>query len=194
MLEQSFPTQPAPNWKEDPKLAQVEVIVGTEGYVLTGYTYRLHPQRLLDALNKGFSASEVHISKDFVPLTETKVYYSDGKQEYMATAYIRKTNILFVAERLREGNLSEHVDGAQSKIHVRRPKKPMGVKAYMPMYSLLGKMHGEMWQQLLYVLNKDDLFLPLTDVEISPELMGHESRFAFVAINRDKVIHIVESP
>ena len=193
MLDQAFPTQPAPNWKEDPKLAQVDVLVCTEGYVLTGHAYRLHPQSLLDALNKGFSASESHISKDFVPLTETKVYFSDGRQEYAASAYIRKTNILFVAERQRQDNINEPDSEYQSKIHVKRQKRPLGVKAYIPVYSLLGKMHGEMWQQLLYVLNKDELFLPLTDVEVSPELIGHEYRFAFIAINRDKVIYIVES-
>jgi hypothetical protein len=191
---QSFSDQPVSNWQDDPKLSQVEIVVCTASYTLTGHTYRLHPQRLLDALNKGFSASDSHIAKDFVPLTEVEVFFPDGRQEYMASTYIRKTNILFVAERGRQEQLDEPGIEDKSKIYVKRAKKPLGVKVYMPFYTLVGKMYGEMWQQLLYVLNRDEMFLPLTDVEVSPELVCRESRFDFVAINKDQLIYIVELP
>jgi hypothetical protein len=42
------------------------------------------------------------------------------------------------------------------------------------------------------VLDGDSSFLPMTDVVISPSLLGGESTFGFVAINKHQIVHIGE--
>jgi hypothetical protein len=63
---------------------------------------------------------------------------------------------------------------------------------YMPPYTIEGKMHAGLWQELAQVLDGDNSFLPMTDVVISPSLLTGESTFSFVAINKDQVVHIGE--
>jgi hypothetical protein len=183
----------AKSWQDDVKLNKVKVVVCTSSCTFVGYTYRSHPQRLLDALNKGFVADSSRIGGDFVPLTEVEVFFPDKRKEYMASTYIRKANILFVAEK--SGGQAEMPDiKDRPKNYLMRTKKPIEAKVYMPLHTLVGKMHGNMWQQLLDTLTRDEMFLPLTNVEISPELVSGESRFSFLAINKDQIIYVCEFP
>ena len=64
----------------------------------------------------------------------------------------------------------------------------------MPPYILKGKMYAEVWQELLQALDRDERFLPLTSVTVWPELANGESRFDFVAVNKDQVVYLGESP
>jgi hypothetical protein len=138
-------------------------------------------------------ADSSRIGRDFVPLTEVQVFFPDKRKEYMASTYIRKANILFVAEK--SGGQAEMPDIKDNpKNWLMRPKKPIEAKVYMPLYTLVGKMHGNMWQQLLDTLTRDEMFLPVTNVEISPELVSGESRFSFLAINKDQIIYVCEFP
>ncbi|MBA7569549.1 hypothetical protein ES708_11289 [subsurface metagenome] len=43
------------SWQEDTRLERVAVVVRTPNCILDGYTYCLKQQRLLDALNNGFT-------------------------------------------------------------------------------------------------------------------------------------------
>jgi len=136
-------------------------------------------------------AGQLHVGGDFLPLTEVEVFLSAKKSEHMASTYIRKANILFVAERVESQPKTANTKDTP-KIYPVREKKPIGVKVYMSLYTLTGKMHSEMWQQLLDTLNKDERFLPLTGVEISPPLASGESKFSFAAINKDQIIYVGE--
>ena len=183
----------AERWQDDVKLNKVAVVVCTSSCTFVGYTYRSRRQRLLDALNKGFVANSSRIGRDFVPLTEVEVFFPDKRKEYMASTHIRKANVLFVAEK--SGGQAEMPDiEDRPKIYPTRTKKPIEAEVYMPLYTLMGKMHGEMWQQLLDTLTRDEMFLPLTNVEISPELVRGKSRFSFVAINKDRIIYVSQLP
>lgn len=190
---EAIPEQSASSWQLDVKLKKVEVVVCTSSCTFAGHTYRLRQQRLLDALNKGFVANSSRIGRDFVPLTEVEMFFLDKRKEYMASTYIRKANILFVVEKSGGQPWMPDIED-RPKIHLMRTKKPIGAKVYVPLYTLVGKMYGERWQQLLDTLTRDEMFLPLTDVEISPELVSGESRFSFVAINKDQIIYVGESP
>jgi len=63
---------------------------------------------------------------------------------------------------------------------------------YMPPYTIEGKMHVALWQELAQALDGDNRFLPMTDVVISPPTLGGESAFPFVAVNKDQILHIGE--
>jgi hypothetical protein len=75
-----------------------------------------------------------------------------------------------------------------------RPKSPIGVEIHLPMYILRGQMYAEAWQQILDVVDRADKFIALTDVEVYRTTDNAASTFDFVAVNRDKIIYVSESP
>lgn len=191
MSDESSSSQVATSWQDNGKLKQVKVVVCTAGCIFIGHTYRLRQQRLLDALNKGFVTGRLQVGIDFLPLTEVEVFFPDKRKEYMASTYIRKANILFVGEKSGGQPEASDVKGSP-KIYPVREKKPIGAKVSMPLHTLIGRMHGEMWHELLDTLNREEMFLPLTNVDISPEVGSGESSFDFVAVNKDRIIYVGE--
>jgi hypothetical protein len=176
----------------DPKLTQVNVVVYTADCIFAGYAYRLPDQRLLDAINKGFVAQSMRVGKDFVPLSDVEVFFQDGRKTRLASTYIRKTNIIFVGEKDERPHGLPAIED-RSKLHLKKKKKPIVTEVHVPSYALVGKMHAEVWQELLDTIETDEGFLPMTNVKISPALISGESKFSFVAINKDQVIYIGES-
>jgi len=113
-------------------------------------------------------------------------------QARLASTYIRKTNIIFVGEKTEKPHELPAIED-RSKLHLKKKKKPIVTEVHVPSYALIGKMHAEVWQELLDTIETDEGFLPMTNVAISPALISGESRFSFVAINKDQVIYIGES-
>jgi hypothetical protein len=176
------------DWKSDPRFRKVPVVVCTATRTFAGHAYRLQQQRLLDVLNK----KALRVGRDFVPLTEVEVFFPDGRSVRRASTYIRKASILFVAERSLEQ--SEPLDaGDKRSPGLVRKKKPIGTEVHMPLHTLVGQMHGEMWQELLDTLDGEETFIPLTNVEISPALATGESRFDFVAVNKNQITYVGET-
>lgn len=171
------------------------VVVCTADFTAVGYTYCLQAQRLLDVLNKGLDQGlasnqtnlRVVVGKDFVPMTDAKVLFRPGEQKYMASIHMRKASILFVAEI--SGGRPETA-GIRQLMKV--TKKPVSTEVRVPPYHLVGQMHAEIWEQLADHLEGHDKFLPLTNASVTPKLVNVESRFDFVAINKDQVLYIKE--
>ncbi len=187
----SPPGQADINWQSDPKLKQLKVLVCTANRTFVGYTYLQPHQRLLDALRDGFAANSRRIGKNFLPLTEVEVYLADGRKEYMTSTHINKGNILFIAERNGEQPVTRE---AKKEInYLTMTKKPVGTTIHMALYTLTGEIHGGTWQQPADTVEGNERFLPFTNVEISPEPVAGESRFDFVAINKEQILYIGES-
>ncbi len=195
MTSESQSTDNGRRWKDD-EVRRVGVAVCTAELTAVGYTYCLRSQRLLDVLNKGLddgtarsqASVRVVVGKDFVPLVEARIVFGKGGQRYVASTNIRKSNILFVAE----------ISGGQPETTSVREllkvtKKPVATDVHVPPYHLAGWMHAEIWEQLSDHLESHDRFLPLTDVAVMPKLANVESRFDFVAVNKDRVVYIGES-
>ena len=178
------------NWSSDPRLRQVNVVVCTTSGTLVGTAHLMRQHRLLDDLNNGFVANLHRLGKDFMPLTEVKILFSSGEKDIAISTHVRKSNILFVVER---GVDQPGRSGLkEAKAHLLKVRRPLGAKVYMSVYSLEGKMHAGLWQEPAQVLDGHDSFLPMTDVVISPPLLTGESRFNFVAINKNQIVHIGE--
>lgn len=197
-MGQVSPENPRGGWQQDPRLGKVPVLVCTISGTYSGLTYRLADQRLLDALNRGFSSRALRMAKDFVPLTDVQAYFPTGTRVQMASryrsTYIRKANIFFVGEVSRQqGDLT--VESAEKRRAPRaRAKKTIAVEIHISPYVLKGQMYAEVWQELLHALDGDDRFLPLTNVTVWPELPAGEASFDFVAVNKDQVVYLGESP
>ena len=176
----------------DAKLKQVKVLICTETCTLSGYTYCMNRQRLLDVLNQSLIANSMSMGKDFVLLTNVEVFSPNRGKELIASVSVRKSNILFVGEESEcQPEISEIKD--RPNVYPVREKTPMAAEIRMPSYIIKGQMYAEMWQQMLDVVDRADKFLPLTNVEIYPMLDNTVLTFDFVAVNRDKIIYACES-
>lgn len=161
-------------------------MVCTTSCALLGTAHLLAQHRLLDELNSGYVANLYHLGEEFLALTEVRIIYPGGAQDIALSTHVRKSNILFVAERgpgpgAREGK------GSSCRV-----KKPLSARVFVPPYVLEGKMHVALWQELAQALDGDNRFLPMTDVVISPALPNGESAAAFAAVNKEQIVHIGE--
>ncbi len=177
------------NWQQASNLRQTPVVVCTGSQVFTGYTYSVYKQRLLDALNEGFTVSSTRLGINFLPLSSVELYFPDGTREKMIFTYVRKSRILFVAERTES---KSQTPLAQTYTYPVAKKSVVDVKVCLPSYTLVGKMHNDLYSLLVDTLEKADSFLPITNVEISPPVVCNESKFDFVAVRADQVMYISE--
>jgi hypothetical protein len=194
---QVTPSRPGGGWQGDPRLSKVPVVVCTISGTYSGLTYRLAEQRLLDALNEGFSSRALRMGKDFVPLTDVQAYFPSGTRVQMASryrsTYIRKANIFFVGELSRRQSETAAESTDKRRATRARAKKPIAAEIHISPYILNGQMHAEVWEELLHALDSDEKFLPLTNVSVWPELPDGKARFDFVAVNKDQVVYLGES-
>jgi len=189
-MSTAMPQQESPaNWQTDPDLRQVDVVVCTTAGIFVGHTYRTSRLRLLDALNKGFAARGTRIALDYMPMTEVEMYLPEGGKQAMASVHIRKANIVFVAEK--GGGQPDADTSRVGKVIV--AKKPVEAKIRVVPYVMVGRLHSAAWAELVTSLHQEETFIPLTKVQISPELPTGETQFDFVAVNKDQVIYVGEA-
>jgi hypothetical protein len=187
----TLPTQAAGILESDARLRQVKVAAFTDTCTLTGNTYCMKSQRLLDFLNQDFTPNLLPIGKDFMPLTEAEMSFPNGKRESLASAYVSKASILFISEKNgHQPNTPETED--RPKAYPVRAKKFIRVEIHMSLYTLMGQTYVEVWQKLLDAVDRADKFIPLTDVKIYPTTENTVLTFDFVAVNRDKIIYLGE--
>jgi hypothetical protein len=180
------PHQESPtDWRSDPDLRQVDVVVCTIAGTFVGHTYRSSRLRLLDSLNKGFAARGTRIGLDYMPMTDAEMYFPEGGRQSMASVHIRKANVVFVAEK---GGGQPEGDTKVGKVIV--AKKPVDARLCMVPYVLVGRLHSAAWAELVTSLHQEEMFIPLTSVQISPPLVTGESAFDFVAVNKDQVVYV----
>jgi hypothetical protein len=189
-MDTENPHQEAPvDWRSDPNLRPVDVVVCTTAGTFVGHTYRSSQLRLLDALNKGFAARGVRIGSDYMPMTEVEMYFPEGGRQSMASVHVRKANVVFVAEK--SGGQPEGDGSKFGKVIV--AKKPVDARLCMVPYVLVGRLHSAAWAELVTSLHQEETFIPLTKVQISPPLPTGESQFDFVAVNKDQVVYVGEA-
>ncbi len=173
------------------RLKQVKVFVCTETCNLNGYTYCLNHQRLLDTLNQGAVANATPLGKDFLPLLQAEVSFPNGDIKTTTGANVRKSNILFVGEKSESQPAIQESQDRQLTYRV-RPKAPLAVEIHLPLYVLRGQIYGEVWQQILDVVDRADKFIALTNCEARRILDNAELTFDFIAVNRDKIVYVGE--
>lgn len=177
------------DWRSDPDLRQVEIVVCTTAGTFVGHTYRSSRLRLLDVLNKGFAARGVHIGMDQVPMTEVEMYLPKGETKEIASIHISKASVLFVAER--RGGQPKGDAGKFGKAIV--AKKILNASLCLPPYILAGRLHRAAWAEIATSLHQEETFIPLTKVQISPPLVTGESQFEFVAVNKSQVAYLADA-
>jgi hypothetical protein len=178
-------------WWDDSNLKPVDAVVVILGCTLAATTYRAHQLRLLDVLNRSLVANSHRIAREFLPLREVQAFFSTGEKESLASTHINKSSILFVAER--SGGQPDRGIMPEAEANLLRAKKAVPARVDIPPYMLMGKMHAELQQGLVHIIDGDGVFLPMTDVSISPPLPTGEQKFNFVAINKHQIVRVEES-
>lgn len=191
-METESAASKAGNWLSDPRLRRVGVVVCTAYGTLEGTTYRTQDQRLLDSLCSGFAASVYRLGRDFLPLTDVRIHLPRSKKESTAYSFVMKPSILFVAER--NGGQEEMDRLERARKWGMKIKMPLLTRVWIPPYTLVGRMHAAMWQELAHILDVEDMFLPMTSVTVTPALPTGESAFSFVAINRARIVRVGDPP
>jgi hypothetical protein len=189
---QSESASKAGNWLRDPKLSEVNVVVCTADCTLEGTTYRMEEQRLLDSLCGGFMAGVYRLGWDFLVLTDVQVHLPRGKRESADYNFVMKSGVLFVAER--GGGQPEMGGLERAKKWGMKVKMPLLTRIWMPPYTLVGRMHVAMWQELAHILDGEEMFLPMTSVVVMPALPTGESAFNFVAVNKGRIVRVGDPP
>jgi hypothetical protein len=167
---------------------QFKACVYTPTYILSGYIYCLHKQRLLDLLN-GVLPGGLPVNIDFLPVTEATSHTLNDKETTTQLALINKANILFISEIEQHGEPSTE---ASYKLPPAREKLPIIAKLHIPPYILSGQMHCAKGQRLSDLLNTKDMFLPMTNVDIVPS-SGIRQSAVFVAVNKAQIIYAEET-
>jgi len=192
MQADSLLTQATSILESDARLRQVKVTAFTETCTITGNTYCMKFQRLLDFLNQDFMPNLLPIGKDFMPLTEAEVSFPSGKKESVASTYVSKASILFIGEKNGHQTKMPEIEDRPKAYQV-RARKFIGVEIRMSLYKLTGQTYAEVWQKLLDAVDRADKFIPLTNVKIYAARDKTELTFDFVAVNRDKIIYFSET-
>jgi hypothetical protein len=169
-----------------------EVLVCTGALTFTGTLICDFSQRLIDALNEGMRTETSAKVVSFLPLLNVTMTGIRGDAQKFPGINIAKNNIVFVAQ------ISD--EGAQPlRTYPFREKLPVAVMAYVAMlsdvqYRLDGRIYVDTWGQVIDTIESEAHFIPLTQVEIEPALPGAGSRFDFLALNKEHIISICESP
>jgi Family of unknown function (DUF6812) len=174
----------------DAGLTPVNVVVCILECTLSGTTYRMHQQRLLDVLHSSLVANSHRLGKEFVPLTDCDLLFCSGEKEHLGSTHVNKWSILFVAER--SGGQPSTSSLPETEGPPFRPKRALSARVRIPPYDLVGKMHADLGQALVHVLDGGQMFLPMTDVIITPPLLTGEWQFSFVAVNKHQIARIEE--
>jgi hypothetical protein len=174
----------------DHSLTPVNVVVCILECTLSGKTYRMHQQRLLDVLHSSLVANSHQLGKEFVPLTDVDLFFCGGEKEHLKSTHVNKWSILFVAERSGGQPSASNLPEAERPSF--RPKKALSARVRIPPYDLVGKMHADPGLALVHVLDGGEMFLPMTDVIITPPLLTSEWQFSFVAVNKHQIARIEE--
>jgi len=171
---------------------QFEVLVCTGALSFTGTLRCDFSQRLIDALNEGMRTETLAKVVGFLPLVNVTMTGTQGDKQKSQSIYIAKNNIVFVAQ-IPDGRSEKPLRTYpfQGKLPVAVMVHASGVSGLH--YTLNGRMYVDSGEQVIDAIESEARFLPLTHVEIEPAPPGAESRFNFVALNKDHIISICES-
>jgi hypothetical protein len=140
-------------------------------------------QRLLDLLNLAPGHADIH-GADFFCVNGASVKEEPG-HDPQQPIYVNKAHILCVAE--------EEIEGWKRTPDVLYPfvtKEAVGIKFYVPAYTLTGKIHYPRGHKPQEVLTARLRFFPLTEAHIHSVAGGEDISVPFIAVNKDQILYI----
>jgi hypothetical protein len=170
--------------------AWLAVTLCVQSHILSGFVYLQSDERLLDLLN-GMPVKRLESRGKFLALSDVTVHQGDAVGEKLSSAYINKAAIYMAATW--NSDLGRGL-GARSgqKPYPFVEKMPIPVRLWISEFLLIGSMYCASGQRAWHVLEEEQMFLPLTNVEVRPLADGIWSDVPFVAVNREQVLSLQE--
>lgn len=168
---------------------KLAVTLYTQTQTLIGFIYHKE-ERLSDLLN-GVSFRRENRGSRFLELHNLTIHHSDGREERLATTYIKKATIQLAATI--DGDLAKGIGGkVGAKPYPFVEKLPVPVRVQMPAYVLLGNMHCARREMIWHTLEEKPMFLSLTHVSICRSDDSHWWKLSFAAVNIEQILSLSE--
>lgn len=164
-------------------LAESKVQIYTYNHIIEGNIEYLANLRLLDYLN--------YTQRNYVKINRVTIYNCDKTTSSFKQVHVNRDNIFFIKEiestrqSIQSGEIKEDIYPYVKKIKV-------DIQFIVPMYRLCGKMHLGRGQSPNDLINSEQLFFPLTELEIISNAGNVEKDIDFVAVNSRQVLLLAE--
>lgn len=163
-----------------------EVIVCTGECLFSGMMPCGVHQRLIDAINEGAHYGASARSIRFLPLTRARELIGEVDKKDHHIVYIAKANIIFVARGKHE------IKQKLLTTYPYRKKVSVRIRIYALPNTISGNLHVDTWGQIPDAIESKAMFMPITDVEVSPPLPTGQRHFDFIAVNRSRISYVSE--
>lgn len=172
---------------------ELDVLVCTGGLSFRGTLRCEFSQRLIDALNEGVKANGDLRAVGFLPLQDVTMFAAQGGEQRFKRLYVSLQNIVFVAQA------SGGSDEKPLSTYPFREKLPARVLAYVERasdahFTVEGRIYVDTWGQVADTIETGARFIPFTEVEVYPAPAGGGTSYSFVALNKERIISVSESP
>ena len=175
-----------------------EVMICTGELVFTGIFKYGFEQRLIDALNEGIRLNPQAKIVDFVILQDATMTGPGNLEKKFPQIYIAKHNIIFMAQvtsKKREKPMTGYPFRSKTSIGVTIFASQIYIaQTNAKPYILKGEIYVDSWGQIVDTLETGSQFIPLTNVKIDQAPPHVGSGFEFLAINKQRIISICETP
>lgn len=166
----------------------VELYLQTQ--VVSGLVYHPQEDRLVDILSS-VSVRRLENRGKFLELSQVTIQHTDGKEEKLPIAYIKKASIHLAATFNPDS-----ARGLGAKAGVKPypfvEKSPVPVRLRTSAYALTGSTHRASHQRMQHVIEAGSMFLPLTNVDIRSLASNTEWKAPFAAVNKEQIVSLQE--
>lgn len=174
----------------------LQVWLNANDHIIEGTIYCLPHQRFIDYLNSTY-IFKTNAADQFIQVNDVSITLPDKTNRTMKYICLNKNSILFAGAISDETTVERFIkDGQRTYPVVKKiavsANLYVSTKLYTHAYLISGKMHFAKNQTMMDLLNSEQKFLPLTEVEISPPLFTDRipDNLDFVAVNKDIIIYL----
>jgi hypothetical protein len=139
--------------------------------------------RLLDHLN--------YSQRKYITISAVTISSSGNASLSFGIIHVNMDNIFFIKE-IEKGHRNNLKEENKENLYPYINKFVVDIEFFMPAYKLYGKMHLRKGQNPADLLNSNQIFFPLTDVEISSPHAETEKNIDFVAVNSRQILLLAE--
>jgi len=190
------PASPIEDAEVGKETRPLQVWLYANDHIIEGTVYCLPQQRFIDYLNSTY-IFKTRTAEQFIQVNDASVALPDGTNKEMYSLCLNRDSILFAGAMNNEVTVERFIkDGQRTYPVVKKiavsANLYVATKLYTHAYQISGKMHFAKNQTIMDVLNSDQKFIPLTEVEIYPRLFVDQipNMLDFVAVNKEIIIYI----
>jgi len=167
------------------KASWIKTVLCMPSRILSGFVYIYDDERLLDVLNNVSRRTESR--SKVLELIDVEINNLQSGTEYQPSMYVKKSSICFIGTWEQNGGRGICTKKGYSDYPYVK-KLPISVYLDLPSFKLHGYVHCARGQMASHLLEKQNVFLPMTNVEVQPSENKLWLDIAFVAVNLEQIL------